>query len=105
MIDKQFFFDQLVKANLKIYDNIRKIATGQENYYMTSCLLDYNHYNKYYKMLTTDSSKQHVLHADLKAMQEIYFTGNLNRREIANDKKRCFSLLNKQKKPCQIFHK
>ena len=50
MIDEQVFFDQLVKANLKIYDNIRKITTGQGNYYMTSCLLDYNHYNKYYKI-------------------------------------------------------
>ena len=29
MIDGQNFFDQPVKSNLKTYDNIRKIASGQ----------------------------------------------------------------------------
>ena len=29
MIDGRNFFDQPVKDNLKIYDNNRKIATGQ----------------------------------------------------------------------------
>ena len=47
MIDEQFFFDELVKTNLKIYDNIWKIAVGKGNDYMTSCLLDYNHFNQY----------------------------------------------------------
>ena len=41
-----FFFDQLVKTKLKIYDNIRNIATGEGNDYMTSCPLDYNHFNQ-----------------------------------------------------------
>ena len=35
MIDGQNFFDQLVKNILKTYDNIRKIATGQGDDYMT----------------------------------------------------------------------
>ena len=43
------FFDQPIKNNLKTYDNIRKIATGQGDDYTTSCLLDYNYFNKYYK--------------------------------------------------------
>ena len=29
MIDRRKFFDQLVKNNLRIYDNIQKITTGQ----------------------------------------------------------------------------
>ena len=33
-------FDQPVKNNLRTYDNIRKIATGQGDDYTTSCLLD-----------------------------------------------------------------
>ena len=36
------FFSQPVKTNLRTYDNIRKIATGEEDDCTTGCLLDYN---------------------------------------------------------------
>ena len=36
MIDEQIFFDQTVKNNLRTYDNIQKIATGQGDDYTTS---------------------------------------------------------------------
>ena len=36
-------FDQPVKNELRTHDNIRKITTGQEDDYRTSCLLDYNY--------------------------------------------------------------
>ena len=39
MINEQNFFDQPVKNNLIIYDNIRKIAIGQGDDYTTGCLL------------------------------------------------------------------
>ena len=29
MIDRRYFFDQPIKSDLKTYDNIRKIVTGQ----------------------------------------------------------------------------
>ena len=42
MIDGQNSFDQTVKKNdLKTYDNIQKIATGQGYDYITGDLLDY----------------------------------------------------------------
>ena len=44
---------------------------------MTGCLLDYNYYKKYYKMIAIDLSKQQALDADPKAIQQISFTGNL----------------------------
>ena len=47
MIDGKNFFCQPVKKNLRPYDNILKIATGQGDDYATSCLLDYNYLNKY----------------------------------------------------------
>ena len=47
MIDGQNFFNQPVKINSRAYDNIGQIATGQGDDYMTSCLLDYNYFNKY----------------------------------------------------------
>ena len=80
MIDGKNFLDQVVKNNLSTYDNFRKIATGEEDDYTTGCLLDYNYYNKYYKMIAIDLSKQQALDADRKAIQQINFTGNLIRQ-------------------------
>ena len=42
MIDVKNFFDQPINSNLKIYENIRRIATGQGDDYTTGCLLDYS---------------------------------------------------------------
>ena len=73
MIDGRNFFDQPIKNDLKIYDNIRKIATGQGDDYTTGCLLGY----PYFK------SKLQKFHADTKAIQEVSFTENLTRAEGA----------------------
>ena len=40
MINGENFFDQPIKNNKVIYENIRKIATGQGDDYTTGCLLD-----------------------------------------------------------------
>ena len=42
MIDEKTLFDQPVNNNLRKYDNIRKIATGQGDDYTAGCLVDYN---------------------------------------------------------------
>ena len=44
MIDSKNVFNQPVKNELLIYENIQKIATGQGDDYVTDCLLDYNHF-------------------------------------------------------------
>ena len=41
MINEQNFFDQPIKEDLRTYDNIQNIATGQVHDYATGCLLDY----------------------------------------------------------------
>ena len=41
MINGENFLDQPIKNNKVTYENIRKIATGQEDDYTTGCLLDY----------------------------------------------------------------
>ena len=38
MIDGKNFFDQPTNSNLKTYENIRKIATGQGDHYTTSLI-------------------------------------------------------------------
>ena len=79
MVDGKNFFDQPVKNNKVTYENIRKIATGQGDDYTTGCLLDYIYFKNYYKMIAVDLSKQQVLDADPKAIQQINFTANLDR--------------------------
>ena len=51
MIDGQNFFDHPLKNNLRTYDSIRKITIGEGDDYTTGCLLDYNYFEKYYKMI------------------------------------------------------
>ena len=64
MIDGRNFFDQPVKDSLKTYDNNRKIATGQGDDQTTGCLLDYNYFKNYYKMIAIDLHKQQALDAN-----------------------------------------
>ena len=77
MVDGWNFFDQPVKNDLRTYDNIRKIATGQGDDYIIGCLLDYPYFEKRYKLIAIDLSKQQKLDADPKVIQQINFTGNL----------------------------
>ena len=79
MIDDKHFFDQTINSKLKTYENIRKIATGQGDDYTTGCLLDYSYFKDYDKMIAIDLSKQQVLDADPRAIQQINFTANLDR--------------------------
>ena len=62
---------------MRTYDNIRKIATGQGDDYITGCLLDYKYFNEHYKMIAIYLSKQQTLDADPKAIPQINFTGKL----------------------------
>ena len=78
IIDGKVFFDQPVKNDLITYENIRKMATDQGHDYTTSCLLDYNYFKKYYKVIAKDLSKRKALDADPKAIQQINFTANLD---------------------------
>ena len=72
-------FDRPTKNNLKTYDNIRNVATGQGDNSKTGCLLDYQYFKKYFKLIAIDLSKQQKLDANPNAMQQINFTGNLTR--------------------------
>ena len=51
MIDGRNSFDQLVKNNLRTYDNIGKTVTDQVDDYRTGCLLDYPYFKKYFQLL------------------------------------------------------
>ena len=57
MIDGRNFFNKPTRKDLKTYDNIRKIATGQGDDYTTGCLLDCPYFKNYYKLIAIDLSK------------------------------------------------
>ena len=81
MIDGKNFFDQPVKNDKVTYENIRKITGGHGGDHTTGCLLDYTYFKEYYKIIAIDLSKQQVLDAEAKAIQQINFTTNLDRAE------------------------
>ena len=82
-LDGKNLFDQAVISSVRTYDDIRNIATGQGDGYATGCLLDYNYFNNYYKMIAIDFSKQQTLDAGPKAIQQINFTGKVDQVEGA----------------------
>ena len=43
---------------MRTFDNIRNIATGQGDDDAAGCLLHYKYFNKHYKMIAIDLSKQ-----------------------------------------------
>ena len=47
MINGQKIFDQPLKNNLRLNDNIGKIVSGQGDDYTTGCLLDFGYFNNY----------------------------------------------------------
>ena len=79
MIDRKNLFDQSVKNNKATYENIKKLATLQGDHYTTGFLLDYMYFKNYFKLIAVDLSKQKALDPDLKAIQQINFTANLDR--------------------------
>ena len=50
------------------------MSTGQGNDYTTGCLLHFAYFEKNYKLIAADLSKQKALDADSRAIQQIIFT-------------------------------
>ena len=51
IINGRNFLDQRRKNDLKTYDNIRQIVTGQGHDYTAGCLLDYLYFKQHYKLI------------------------------------------------------
>ena len=70
------FHDYSINDSIKQYDEVRKISTGKGDDYTTVCLLDFAYFEKNYKIIAADLSKQKALDADSRAIQLIIFTGH-----------------------------
>ena len=60
-IDGINFYDQAINNSVKQYDEVRKISTGQDDDYTTGCLLDFAYFEKNYRLIAVDLSKQKAL--------------------------------------------
>ena len=76
-IDGKNFYDQSINDSIKQYDEIRKISTAQGDDYTTDCLLNFAYFEKSYKLIAVDLSKQKALDTDSRAIQKIIFTGKI----------------------------
>ena len=63
--DERNFYDQRINDSIKPYEEVRKISTGQGDDYTAGCLLDFAYFEKNYRIIAADLSKQKALDADL----------------------------------------
>ena len=84
-IDARNFYDQPINESVKQYDKVRKWSTGQCDDYATGCWLDFAYFEKNYRLIAADLSKQKALDADSRAIQQIIFTGKI-KLTLANTK-------------------
>ena len=103
-IDGRNFYDQAINDSIKQYNEIRKISTGQGDDYTTGCLLNFAYFEKNYRLIAADLSKQKVLDADPKAIQQINFTGKIT-AAAANTRVIIYYILEKSKETILEFAK
>ena len=73
IIDGRNFYDNPIESDIEKYRELKKLMTGKGEDYTTGSLLDYNHFDKHYKLVAVDLSKQKELDADPRAIQQIEF--------------------------------
>ena len=74
IIDGINFYDNPIESDIEKYRELKKVMIGKGEGYTTTSLLDYNYFNKHYKLVAVDLSKQKELDADPRAIQQIEFT-------------------------------
>ena len=83
---------------------MRKISTVQGDDYTTGCLLDFSYFEKNYRLIAVDLSKQKALDADSRAIQQIIFTGKI-KAEADNTRVIIYYILEQSKETMLEFFK
>ena len=82
-IDGRNLHNQPINDLIKQFDETGKISTGQGDDYTTGCLLNFNCFEKNYRLIAANLSKQKALEADSRAIQQMIFTGKI-KAAVAN---------------------
>ena len=73
IIDGRNFSDNPIESDIEKYRELKKVMIGKGEDYTTGSLLDFNYFDKHYKLVAVDLSKQKELDADPRAIQQIEF--------------------------------
>ena len=73
IIDGRNFYDNPIESDIEKYRELKKVMIGKGDYYITGSLFDFNYFDKHYKLVAVDLTKQKELDADPRAIQEIEF--------------------------------
>ena len=73
IIDRRNSYDNPVESDIGKYRELKKVTIGKGEDYTTGSLLDFNYFDKHYKLVAVDLSKQKELDADPRAIQQIEF--------------------------------
>ena len=73
--DGRNFYDNPIESDIEKYRELKKVMIGKGEDYTTGTgsLLDFNYFDKHYKLVAVDLSKQKELDADPRAIQQIEF--------------------------------
>ena len=61
IINRNYFYDQAIDADVKRFEKIRKLLTGLVEDYTTGCLLDYDYIKNHCRLKAVDLSRQKKL--------------------------------------------
>ena len=73
IFDGRNFYDNPIESDIKKYRELKKVMTGKGEDYTTGSLLDFHYFDKHYKLVAVDLSKQKELDADPRSIQQIEF--------------------------------
>ena len=85
IINWKIIYDQAIDSDIKRYEEIRKLETGQGEDYATGCLLVYEYIKNHYRLIAVDLSRQKDLDADPKAIRQTEFVGQIKKLNSANN--------------------
>ena len=55
---EKIFYDQRIDADIKQYEDVRKLTTGQGDNCSTGCLLCYDFIKNHYRLIAVDLCRQ-----------------------------------------------
>ena len=99
IIDGRNFYDNPIESDIEKYRELKKVMIGKGEDYTTGSLLDLNYFDKHYKLVAVDLSKQKELDVDPRAIQQIEFKYMLRTNSII------YWVLEKSKETILKFYK
>ena len=73
IIDGRNFYDNPIESDIEKYRELKKVMIGKGEGNTTGSLFDFNYFDKHYKLVAVDLSKQKELDADPRAIQQVEF--------------------------------